>query len=54
MRVKFQTDNDGFEISLHSSPSGHAGTNIQCPPEQIDHLPPVKMVGFRRSKLTTL
>ena len=34
--------------------NGHAGINIQCPPEQIDHLPPVKMVGFRRSKLTTL
>lgn len=33
---------------------GHAGTNIQCAPEQIDHLPPVKIVGLRRSKLTTL
>ena len=33
---------------------GHAGTNIQCAPEQIDHLPPVKMSGLRRIKLTTL
>ena len=34
--------------------NGHAGTNIQCAPEQIDHLPPVKMSGLRRIKLTTL
>jgi hypothetical protein len=44
-----------FLQSFRQKPSsiGHAGVKNHLPPEQTDHLPPVKMVNPRRSKLTT-